>query len=190
MDFSFKNNNKPQKGMLLLSDPFELDEHFTRSVVLICNHDENGTFGFVLNNYVELSAAELNEELNSFDSRVSIGGPVEKTNLFYIHQFDDIAESEKIVENLYFGGDFNAIIDKINSNPQAKHTVRFFIGYSGWAGGQLEEELTHNAWIVINNQSIEQIMDTSSDNLWKEIMQRQGSKFKLLADFPLNPENN
>lgn len=190
MDFSFKNNNKPEKGMLLLSDPFELDVHFTRSVVLICNHDESGTFGFVLNNYVELSAAELNEGLHSFNGRVSIGGPVEKTNLFYIHQFEDISESEKIVENLYFGGDFNEIINKINSNPKDKNAVRFFIGYSGWSGGQLEEELTQNAWIVINNHTVEHIMDTHSNNLWKEVMQSQGSKFKLLADFPLNPENN
>lgn len=191
MDFSFKNSNKPKKGALLLSDPFEVDIHFTRSVVLICNHDENGTFGFVLNNYVDLSAKELHEELQAFNGRISIGGPVDKTNLYYIHRFGDAVQgSEHILDDLYFGGSFDEILEQIRLHPENENKVRFFIGYSGWSGGQLEEELQLNTWIVAENHNLEQLMDTFNSNLWKELMTLQGSKFKLLSDFPLNPENN
>lgn len=191
MDFSFKNSNTPYKGTLLLSDPFEMDVHFTRSVILICNHDEEGTFGFVLNNYIDLGAKELNEELETYAGRVSIGGPVDKTNLYYIHSFGtEVDGSEHIVGDLYFGGDFETITAHLKSDPANESKVRFFIGYSGWSGEQLAEELTQNSWIVVTNHSLEQIMDTHSDNLWKDIMAQQGTKFRLLADFPLNPENN
>lgn len=191
MDFSFTNNNKPKKGVLLLSDPFEIDVHFTRSVVLICSHDENGTFGFVLNNYVDLSAKELHEELESFNGKVSIGGPVDKTNLYYIHRFgNSITGSEHIIDDLYFGGSFNEILERIKSDSKSEKMVRFFIGYSGWSSGQLDEELQQNTWIVVNNYNIEQIMATLNQNLWKETMVLQGTKYKLLSDFPINPENN
>ena len=191
MDFSFTNTNKPQKGSLLLSDPFEIDVHFTRSVVLICNHDENGTFGFVLNNYVDLSAKELHGELESFSGRVSIGGPVDKTNLYYIHRFgDSVTGSEHIIDDLYFGGSFDEVLEQIKSDPQSEKMVRFFIGYSGWSADQLEEELQQNTWIVVNNYTIEQIMSTLNQNLWKETMALQGIKYKLLSDFPINPDNN
>lgn len=191
MDFSFKNNNQPKKGVLLISDPFEMDVHFTRSVVLICSHDENGSFGFVLNNYISLSATELNEGLHSFKGRISIGGPLDKTNLYYIHQFGNlISDSEHIVDDLYFGGSFEAILEQIKLHPENEQKVRFFIGYSGWGEKQLEEELMQNAWIVVTNHTTQQIMDTHSSNLWKETMALQGAKFKLLADFPLNPEDN
>jgi putative transcriptional regulator len=191
MDFSFKNNTKPIKGALLLSDPFEADVHFTRSVVLICNHDENGTFGFVLNNYVHLPAEELNDELTSYKGRVSIGGPVDKTNLYYIHRFGNTVEdSEHIVDDLYFGGNFNQLIEQIKMHPLDETRARFFIGYSGWGEGQLEEELERNSWIVVNNIETTQMMNTTNNQFWKDIMTRQGMKFKLFADFPMNPENN
>lgn len=191
MDFSFKNINNPGKGVLLLSDPFGMDTHFTRSVVLICNHDENGSFGFVLNNYIDLSAGELNDGLQSFKGRVSVGGPVDKGNLYYIHRFGSIIDgSEHITDDLYFGGSFDEILEQIKLNAENEKKVRFFIGYSGWDEGQLEEELSQNSWVVVNNHSMEQIMNTHHQNLWKDVMALQGTKFRLLSDFPLNPENN
>ncbi len=190
MDFSFKNTNTPKKGALLLSDPFEMDVHFTRAVVLICDYDSNGTFGFVLNNYVEMTATELNQSLTSFKGRVSIGGPVDKTNLFYIHRFAWVQGSQKIQDDLYFGGEFDEVIEQMKIHPESEKMVRFFIGYSGWNAGQLEEELQQNTWIVVENQTVDTIMNTTSNKLWKEIMGSQGTKFRLLADFPINPENN
>lgn len=84
MDLTFKNRNKPYKGAILLSDPFEADIYFTRSVVLLCNHEKDGSFGFVLNNYVEIATTELNSRLTSFKGRISIGwASGENEPLFY-----------------------------------------------------------------------------------------------------------
>lgn len=190
MDFSFKNLNTPQKGALLVSDPFETGIYFTRSVVLICNYDQEGTFGFVLNNYVNLSASDINKELLSYEGRIGIGGPVDKGNLFYIHQFEDLEGSEAIMEDLYFGGDFQEVLKRMNESADNALKVRFFIGYSGWDGGQLEAEIDQHAWIVVDNHTVEQVMDTTSDNLWKDMMSLQGTKYKILSDFPLNPTYN
>ncbi len=190
MDFSFKNNLRPKKGALLLSDPFEMGAFFTRSVVLICDYNADGTFGFVLNNYLELTPSEISQELDGYEGRVSVGGPVDSSSLFYIHQLENIEGSEKVMDNLYFGGDFLEIINAIRTQPQNASKVRFFAGYSGWSGGQLEEELEQHSWIVVDNHSIQHIMDTSNDNLWKDIMKLQGSKYKVLSDFPLNPTHN
>lgn len=190
MDFSFKNLNSPKKGALLVSDPFETGAYFTRSVVLICNYDQEGTFGFVLNNYVAISPTEINKELDSYEGRLSIGGPVDKGNLFYIHQFEGIEGSELIMDNLYFGGDFQEVVKHMNESSDELLKVRFFIGYSGWDSGQLEDEINQHAWIVVDNHTVNQIMDTTFDNLWKDMMSLQGVKYKILSDFPLNPTYN
>jgi len=192
MDFSFKNTALPQKGSLLLSDPFEDDLHFSRSVVFLCTHDELGTFGFVLNNFVSLRVNDLTDLLSMCTGRVSIGGPVDKENMYYFHRLgSDISNSIHVVDDIYFGGDFDQLIQKMDdSSIEFEQQIRFFIGYSGWAPNQLEEELVNNAWLVVNKYNTDLLFDTESPNLWKAIMNGQGKKFELLAQFPINPQSN
>lgn len=112
-------------------------------------------------------------------------------NLYFIHRFGEkITGSIHIINDLYFGGDFDQLLDLIESTEKSDLFVRFFIGYSGWGENQLEEELMNNSWIVANDFNTESLMQTNNDDLWKEMMAKQGTKFKLLADSPLNPENN
>jgi len=190
MDLSFANNIPPTTGCLLLSDPFEKDVHFVRSVVLVCNHDKEGTFGFVLNHYLDLPPESLHDDLQHYHEKLSIGGPVDKSNLFYIHRSNgEIQDSVKIIDNLYFGGDFQEIVNQLESG-NSDFKVRFFIGYSGWDTGQLEDELTQNAWIVVNQYDLDQLFDTKQNNLWKDLLRAQGPKFQVISDFTITPENN
>jgi putative transcriptional regulator len=85
LDFSFKNNEPTVKGSILISDPFSDDVYFGRSVVLICEHNEEGTFGFVLNNYIDVDLHQLDESFPDIQAKISFGGPVSKENLYYIH---------------------------------------------------------------------------------------------------------
>lgn len=191
MDFRFHNKELPQAGDVLLSAPFEMDEHFTRSVVLVCSHDDSGTFGFVLNNYVHLSPEDLNVGLALFKTRVSIGGPMDKSNLFYIHQFGNLVEGSQLIKgDLYFGGDFDQIVDHIERHPDEQDKVRFFIGYSGWGEGQLVDELDTNSWLVVKNHTPAHIMNTHVNELWRELMTLQGARYSMLASFPINPTDN
>ena len=190
LDLSFTNQKEARSGVLLISDPFLKEEFFRRSVVLVCEHDENGTFGFVLNHYLEDDLHHIDNQFPDIQARVSIGGPVDTTNLFYIHSFSDIEHSFEILEGLYFGGNYEQIQERLIHDESSRKSIRFFIGYSGWAAGQLTEELSENGWLVADNISLAEILSTSDDDFWKHCLEKQGERFKIIANFPINPERN
>lgn len=190
IDFSFKNNEPTEKGSILISDPFSEDIYFGRSVVLICEHNDEGTFGFVLNNYIDLDLHQLDSSFPDIQAKISFGGPVSKENLYYIHSFPDITDSLQIRNHLYYGGDFEEISNKVNSTVKPNQFIRFFIGYSGWSLGQLKEEIENQSWITANNIETNLILDTEVEDLWKVSLEKQGEKFKLMTKFPRNPMDN
>jgi putative transcriptional regulator len=190
LDFSFKNNEPTKKGSLLISDPFSDDVYFGRSVVLICEHNEEGTFGFVLTNFIDIDLHQLDENFPDINARVSFGGPVSKENLYYIHTFPDIKNTLEIREALYYGGDFDEVCEQIKTTTNPNQRIRFFIGYSGWSAGQLEDEIKSESWITANNIETSLILNTAIENLWKVCLENQGKRFKLMANFPRNPMDN
>jgi len=190
IDLNVYNTLEPKKGRLLITEPFLESEYFQRSVILLCEHNEEGSFGFVLNKYVDVQLSEF-EGLPEFDSRISTGGPVNTKNLFYIHTLGDrIPGSVNILENLYAGGDFEVLKELIASKKVAENEIRFFLGYSGWVEKQLVGELKHNSWLVSEVQSVDDIMNVDYSNIWNDYMQNQGGKYKAFAHFPKDPELN
>lgn len=191
IDFRFENSLEPHKGSLLIAEPFLNDSYFARAVVLLCDHtEEEGTFGFVLNNFVELDLGELVEGFPEIETSVSLGGPVDTSNLFYIHRLPNIENSLEVNEGLYFGGDFETIKDILEANPKEAENIRFFIGYSGWSKGQLSDELVEKSWIVVNDYNVSTIFNTNDTSIWKHILEKQGAKFKVMTNFPKNPSDN
>jgi putative transcriptional regulator len=190
LDLSFKNQKEPRSGVILISDPFLKEEFFRRSVILVCEHDENGTFGFVLNHYLEDDLHQIDNQFPDIKARVSIGGPVDTTNLFYIHSLSDIEHSFDIMEGLYFGGNFEQIQERLINDETARQSIRFFVGYSGWAAGQLSDELSENGWLVADNIAQADLLSTADDEFWKHCLEKQGDRFKIIANFPINPEKN
>lgn len=190
INFSFKNNEPTEKGSILISDPFSDDVYFGRSIVLICEHNDEGTFGFVLNNYIDLDLHQLDKSFPDIHAKISFGGPVSKENLYYIHSFPTISGSLKIRENLYYGGDFEEVSQKIIHLEHPNKHIRFFIGYSGWSVGQLDEEIESQNWITANNINTALILDTKIENLWKICLEKQGDQFKMMSKFPRNPMDN
>lgn len=177
-------------GNILISDPFLDEDFFRRSVILLCDHNEEGTFGFVLNNYLEVDFHELDTEFPDIKARISVGGPVETQSLFYIHCFgDEIEGSISINDELAFGGEYEQIQEalKIDSN---KNKIRFFLGYSGWGKDQLKGELKENSWIVATNIETNEILDTTNDQFWNYCLEKQGERFKTISKFPINPQDN
>lgn len=188
LDFSFKNSLRPRPGFLLLSDPFLQEDYFTRSVVLICEHNEKGSFGLVLNNFIDIKLHELDENFPIVTSPVSIGGPVDEQSIYYIHSFGDmVSESLYVTDEISFGGNFEELKKAIDLEPNGK--ILFFLGYSGWSPGQLNDELTLNSWLVVNNIPLKEVFN-GHDDFWKYCMTKQGEPFKLMANFPVNPQNN
>lgn len=191
MDFAFENNELPVKGSLLISDPFMADGYFERSVVLLCEHNQEGSFGFVLNNYIEVPFEDIAEQLPPFETKVGIGGPVSKNNLFYIHTLgEQIPGSVNITKDIYAGGDFEVVSKMLNEHTLSPKNIRFFIGYAGWKKDQLENEIKDHAWVVTKVKSSDDIMNITEDSLWEKMMKSLGTKFEQMTKFPQDPKLN
>lgn len=191
IDFEFKTDSEPKAGSILISEPFLSDNYFSRSVIYLCEHNDDGSFGFVLNKYIDTDLKTLLPEFDIPDILISIGGPVDNKNLFYIHTFGEEVEGAIPINNdVFVGGDFESIKNKVQVDTKELEKIRFFIGYSGWSPGQLADEIKEHSWIVINDVPVEYIFNTSNKSLWKSIMEKLGGKFKVMSTFPVNPSDN
>lgn len=180
----------PQKGDLLLSEPFLNDDHFSRAVILLCETTEEGAFGLILNQTLDLNLLEFMQNIGQFNSLVGIGGPVDQQQLFFVHSFPSLTNSIKISENFYLGGDFKELITKVESGFYSSDEVRFFIGYTGWGEGQLQTEIEEKTWIVTKPPINFSVYNTKDEQLWEMLLKHLGGKYKQMAAFPINPNEN
>ncbi|MCG8307673.1 MAG: YqgE/AlgH family protein [Cytophagales bacterium] len=182
---------EPKKGDLLISEPFLADPNFSRTVILLCEHNEDGSFGFVLNKPAMVKLNELIEGVGDRQDNVYIGGPVQQNALQFIHKNDGLIEGGiEVAKGIFWGGNFEQMLAMMESNLVQSNDIKFFVGYSGWAGGQLKGELEMNSWIISRNVDIGQIFDTDVESLWKEVLNTMGGKYKIVANFPVDPRLN
>lgn len=183
-------DTKPASGKLLIAEPFMDDDNFKRAVVLLCAHNEDGSFGLVLNRPSEHRLADAVPECESFDAPLYFGGPVEPNTLHYIHNYGDLLkDSVKIADGLYWGGSFEQLQTLINTRQIDPQQIRFFIGYSGWDPNQLTEEMKTNSWIVANCLP-EYVFSNNPNKIWHQVLTDMGGNFKVIANMPENPSLN
>jgi putative transcriptional regulator len=189
--FHPKQITSPSKGDLLISEPYLPDPNFERTVILLCEHDENGSLGYVLNKPSNVVFDEVIDAVADYKETLFVGGPVQQNTLHFIHRSYDMMSSGKLVaENIYWGGDFEKLISTINLGQIKSKDFRFFLGYSGWSAGQLEEELAAKSWIVYKHTTASLIFDVEEKKLWKEVLAGLGGKFKMFANYPTDPNMN
>jgi putative transcriptional regulator len=189
--FDYQKFVKPEKGSLLISEPFLPDPNFERTVVLLCENNEDGSVGFVLNKPSILKFDEAVEEVSDFSPTLYVGGPVQQDTLHFIHRSpDDLEGSIQVTDEIFWGGNYEQLITMINTKVIVPEDFKFFLGYSGWAPGQLEEELKQKSWIVINNATAEEVFDIDPKILWKQVLNSLGGKFKIISNFPVDPRMN
>ncbi len=177
-----------QKGSLLISEPFMSDPDFKRSVVLLTEHSEEGSVGYVLNQKSNLLVKDLLPDFKHCDFPVYIGGPVANDTLHYVHSaFDRLKSGDLIAKGLYWGGNFETLKILINTNQIKSEEIKFFVGYSGWEAGQLQEELAQQSWIISNKYQQGLIFENEVAHLWKEVVTAIGTRFAHLAHYPENP---
>jgi putative transcriptional regulator len=189
--FSIEHDNiLPKQGRVLVSDPFLNDAYFKRSVVLLTEHGEKGSVGFVLNNPVDVAISEIMSDFPSIDTTISVGGPVGTNSVHYIHSLGNkIPGSVKITSDIWWGGDFDIVKKLINEGHVNSAQIRFFVGYSGWEPRQLEREIAENSWVVSELDS-GIIMNSKTKEAWKDVINSLGEKFRLWLNFPENPGLN
>lgn len=181
----------PKKGKLLIAEPtLSGDVSFNRSIVLLAEHNEEGSVGFILNKPLNYHINDLVTDIE-IPFQVYNGGPVEQDNLYFIHRVPELVKNSIEISNgIFWGGDFKAIVDLINNRVISENDIRFFLGYSGWASLQLDEELNSRSWIVANNIYESAIIKKSTIAFWKEKMLELGGNYLIWSNSPENPGLN
>jgi putative transcriptional regulator len=180
----------PEKGKILISEPFLPDTFFNRSIVYLTDHTAQGSVGFILNRKLDLQVSAAIAGFEDWDENLSMGGPVAPDTLHYLHNLGDLIPKSVLVEgNIFWGGDIDSIRDLIKAGKIKQSQIRFFLGYSGWSAGQLERELKENSWVIAKvNSNI--VLNNKSDDIWKRVLRSFKNKYRMWADFPDSPEMN
>ena len=167
-----------------------LDQNFKRSVILLTDHNEIESVGFILNQPTKLDINDLIDGFPYFDAPVYIGGPVQKDTLHFIHSKGDlIDDSVHVKENLYWSGNFQTLMKLVVEKKIFSSQIRFFAGYSGWGPGQLEKELEEQSWIVAPGDS-EIVLRQHNHKLWKNFISQMDKEYAIWANMPEDPSLN
>jgi putative transcriptional regulator len=188
--FKYKNKIKPEKGRLLISEPFLPDPNFERTIILICENNDEGSFGFVLNKPSLANVSDVMDDIKDYNSPAMVGGPVQQDTLHYLHRHPGIEDSVEILDGVFWGGNFERVLFLLETQQLAHKDIRFFLGYSGWSGGQLDVELGQDSWIVSDQASEELIFDTEPEGMWKKTLKIMGGRFSVYSNYPKDPRLN
>jgi putative transcriptional regulator len=176
--------NKSLQGHIILDGGKLHGSFFHRSVVLICQHDDEGALGLILNRATENKVGEAivaNLPESVKEKSLFIGGPVQPKTLSFLHS-DDFLPGANVMTNLNLGHSIDALVD-LSESFSATQKLRLFAGYSGWSAGQLDNEMSRRDWLV-HPATLELVFHPEPDQLWKNIMKQKDMKSRLLADSP------
>jgi len=184
------------KGQLLLDSGQLGGSFFQHTVILICQHNQEGAFGLVLNRSLgktvgEMIVADLPDPLK--EAPLYLGGPVQPAALSFLHTdhflsaTDDLdpspGQAAGVFPNLVLGHSLDELVD-IGESFSPTKKVRMFAGYAGWSPGQLEDEMKRKSWLTFPG-SLELVFETPPDQLWQKILKSKGGwKNKLLSQMP------
>jgi putative transcriptional regulator len=181
------HNVPPAAGKLLISEPFLPDSNFRRSVILLCEHEDNGSLGFILNRRLKIGLKEVMEIDVPNDFPLYLGGPVQNNTLHFIHRQDSrLSSSHSIGNGVFWGGDFAELLPLLEAGSIKVEDVRFFLGYSGWGNGQLQNEIDAKSWIVAPG-SEGSVFEMDDEKIWKNILESMGPGYRILSNYPENP---
>lgn len=176
-----------EKGSLLIASPDMEQGVFSRSVILLCEHNLSGSFGLILNKTLGL---ELSEDMFSFEKTTSdnvrfcMGGPLQANQMMLLHSCSEIPEQTmEICPSVYLGGDL-AFLQDVASEDEGT-IVNLCFGYSGWQAGQLEREFLEGAWLL-SHASKDYVFFHEPENLWSSVLRDLGGRYASLATVPEN----
>lgn len=170
------------RGQLLIAAP-SLFDYFRRTVVLVIEHTDEGAMGVVLNRESELlvsDAVPQLAELAGDEDLIRIGGPVAPQSVVALGEFDDIDEAGTRVTGQL------GTLDPDAGNVSVRR-LRVYAGYAGWAAGQLDDELSQEAWVVAPANEDDPFAE---GDMWSRALERRGGAYRLLATMPPDPSQN
>jgi putative transcriptional regulator len=187
-------SDAPLTGRLLVASPDLLDPNFRRAVVLVVEHSADGALGVVLDRPIpDLDAIEVLPEWIEFVAEPRVlfdGGPVQQDGAIGIgrlqHPCVEPAPWGAPIDHHLVRVDLSAPSDRARG---ALAGLRIYAGYAGWSAGQLDAEIAHGDWFVVDAEPGDPWRDVCAD-LWREVLERQGGRLALFARFPDDPSAN
>ena len=177
------------KGKILISTPDISGDIFSRSVVLIVDHNPQGSFGLILNKKNDKMSSKL-LEIFGFQVTVYDGGPVENDKIFFICKGEKVTEVfVDISDEYYLTEDIENVVAAILDHRLSINDVKIFSGYSGWGASQLDNEIHRKMWTPVEVYNLD-YTSPNDQTLWKNIMQNLGGEYLLWANAPENVSMN
>lgn len=174
-----------QKGSFLIATPDIENGIFFRSVILICEHNANGSFGLVVNKHIEIELPEeiLNvQNLENANVKILAGGPIQTNQMMLLHTSNTIPKQTlKICDDVYLGGDLQFLQDVLTSKSGPEISLCF--GYAGWGATQLEREFLDGHWLIFP-ASTQFLFHTPAEKLWQTLLREIGGKYASLSMIP------
>ncbi|MCB1114146.1 MAG: YqgE/AlgH family protein [Chlamydiia bacterium] len=174
-----------EKGTLMIATPDIEGGIFFRAVILICEHNPNGSFGLIINKNlnVELPEEIVNPSiLSNPNVGIRAGGPVQTNQMMLLHTSDKIPEqSLTVTDGVHLGGDLSFLQEAV-SQENGPH-IHLCFGYAGWAAGQLEREFLDGHWLLYP-ATAHHIFHTPPDKLWQTLLREMGGKYATLSMIP------
>jgi putative transcriptional regulator len=171
-------------GTLLIAEPFMADSSFSRAVVLICEHNDVGTTGFIINRLMDVRINDLVPDFPKSKASVYYGGPVSTDSLHFIHNVGDMLEdSVEVCPGVFWGGNFEKLKFLMANEVINDENIKFFVGYSGWSAGQLKEEMIQPSWLTSEMDS-NYLFKTRPYVLWQTVLHNMGDTYTVIAQMP------
>ncbi len=177
-------------GDILIAKPFLQDGHFKRSVIYLCEHNNEGSLGFIINKSHGLLLKDIFPHLKSGNFPLFEGGPVSPNQLFYTHTLGlELSDSQHIIDDVYWGGNFFELSKMIEEGKVTSSQIRFYIGYSGWGEDQLTAEIGNDMWFS-KGVVYKDLMRLPPDEMWGEELVKINPGYKAFTDFSFDPSLN
>jgi putative transcriptional regulator len=176
------------RGHLLIAGGGLFDPNFRRTVVLIGEHNEEGSLGVVLNRPAPFRIDEAVPPLASIvapDDHLFFGGPVQPQSPVVLAEF----EHPDFADLLVFGSVGFLTGEALPESREGIVRARVFAGYAGWGPGQLEAEMDQDSWILEPARD-EDVFTPDPEELWSAVLRRKGREYRLLASMPFDPSIN
>jgi putative transcriptional regulator len=184
---------EPATGRLLVATAALLDPNFARSVVLLLDHDEDGSLGVVLNRPSPVPVRSVLPAWGSSAGEPSVlfeGGPVSPDAALAVACVPDLEDSEPLGFRRLFGT--VGIVDLDTPTEvlaPAVTDLRIFAGYAGWGASQLEAEIEEGSWVVVDS-TVHDVFSGTPATLWSEVLRRQPGELAWMSTRPADPTQN
>ena len=174
-----------QRGTLLIATP-DIDEgFFFRGVIMVCEHNANGSFGLLINKALDLDLPEeiVNvSQLANPHVGIRAGGPVQTNQMMLLHTSSQIEhQTLKVCDGVYLGGDLQFLQESILDEKGPY--IHLCFGYSGWGPGHLEREFLDGHWFL-HPGNVQNVFQIPPEKLWQVLLRQMGGKYATLSMIP------